>query len=407
MIAAIVTKIVSIASAPFVTRLYTPADYGVLSVYLSAVGILSVVASLSFEQAILLPKDEKEAVAVVWLSILAALGLVLIVGAFAAFFPAAATELMGTRQIEPYLFTVPLGLAGAGIYNVFSCWANRNKEFSAIAKTQMVQVTTGAAVKIGLGIPYFGAIGLLAGQIASASMGWMQLGRPFLAAARRHRESLSPRDLAAAARRYWVFPAVTAPSNVVMVASMLLPAILLARVYGPEVAGWYGLATGMIGMPVEMIANSARRVFSSAFAEALRERHGAARVFRSALKKLALAGLPMVALVAVAAPVAFSVIFGEEWEPAGRYARLLCFYYVGQMLTKPLAASMMLMELRGRQLFWSITRAVIILSIFLGLAREGTDPELVLSIYSVVSFVYYIAILLDCWRLTAGIEERE
>ena len=44
-----------IVSAPLLTRLYTPADFGVLAVYVSIVSILVVVASLRYEMAINLP----------------------------------------------------------------------------------------------------------------------------------------------------------------------------------------------------------------------------------------------------------------------------------------------------------------------------------------------------------------
>ena len=404
MIAAAFTKVVSIVSAPIVTRLYSPADYGVLSVYLSTIGILSVISSLAYEQAILLPKDEKDAVVVVVLSILVALAFLLVTTFFVLVFPDAAALIMGTERIKPFLFLVPLGIAGAGVYNVSSIWANRNKEFSSIAKTQMTQALSGAAVKVGLGLLSVGGVGLLIGQIVSVSMGWARLGGPFLRKAHRHRESVTLGNLASAARRYWVFPAITAPSNLVMAGSMLVPAILMARVYGPEVAGWYGLATGTIGLPVEMIANSTRKVFSSTFSEALRNGHGTRKVFGSVLKKLTMFGIPILVVVWIAAPSAFSLLFGKEWEPAGEYARILGFYYVGQMITKPIAVVMVLMELRGRQMFWSLTRAAIVLTTFLAIAERGRDPSTVLLIYSIASFIYYLAIAADCWRVVRGTE---
>jgi O-antigen/teichoic acid export membrane protein len=48
-----------IVSAPLLTRLYTPADFGVLAVYVSIVSILVVVASLRYEVAINVPGHNK------------------------------------------------------------------------------------------------------------------------------------------------------------------------------------------------------------------------------------------------------------------------------------------------------------------------------------------------------------
>jgi O-antigen/teichoic acid export membrane protein len=44
-----------IVSAPVLTRLYTPADFGVLAVYVSILSILAVAATLRYEMAITLP----------------------------------------------------------------------------------------------------------------------------------------------------------------------------------------------------------------------------------------------------------------------------------------------------------------------------------------------------------------
>jgi O-antigen/teichoic acid export membrane protein len=48
-----------VASAPLLTRLYTPADFGVLAVYGSIVSLVAVVAALRYEFAIALPGHDK------------------------------------------------------------------------------------------------------------------------------------------------------------------------------------------------------------------------------------------------------------------------------------------------------------------------------------------------------------
>jgi O-antigen/teichoic acid export membrane protein len=47
-----------LASAPLLTRLYTPADFGVLAVYGSIVSLVAVVAALRYELAIALSRHD-------------------------------------------------------------------------------------------------------------------------------------------------------------------------------------------------------------------------------------------------------------------------------------------------------------------------------------------------------------
>ncbi len=48
-----------LASAPLLTRLYTPADFGVLAVYSSIVSLVAVVGALRYELAIALLRHNK------------------------------------------------------------------------------------------------------------------------------------------------------------------------------------------------------------------------------------------------------------------------------------------------------------------------------------------------------------
>lgn len=50
-----VGQVISFALMPIITRLYTPADYGVFGVFTALVTILGSVVGLKFEAAILLP----------------------------------------------------------------------------------------------------------------------------------------------------------------------------------------------------------------------------------------------------------------------------------------------------------------------------------------------------------------
>ena len=49
---------IAVAASPILTRLYSPADFGVLAVYTSLVSLLGAVAALSYHQAIPLPEIE-------------------------------------------------------------------------------------------------------------------------------------------------------------------------------------------------------------------------------------------------------------------------------------------------------------------------------------------------------------
>lgn len=65
-------RLILLAVLPFSTRLYSPEDFAILSVYLSVVSTLAVVACLRFDIAILIAPDDEDAVGLLALAVLSA-----------------------------------------------------------------------------------------------------------------------------------------------------------------------------------------------------------------------------------------------------------------------------------------------------------------------------------------------
>ncbi len=64
-----VAQLILILSMPLLTRLYTPEDFGLLAIYSSILAVISVVASLCYESAIPLPKNDETAAHILLLTI--------------------------------------------------------------------------------------------------------------------------------------------------------------------------------------------------------------------------------------------------------------------------------------------------------------------------------------------------
>ena len=72
----------SVAAMPLLTRLYTPADFGFLAVFMAISGVVATAVTLRYETAVLPAKTEQESATVVLLALgcTVAMGAVLIGG---------------------------------------------------------------------------------------------------------------------------------------------------------------------------------------------------------------------------------------------------------------------------------------------------------------------------------------
>ncbi|MDT7577261.1 MAG: hypothetical protein QOH17_3594, partial [Pseudonocardiales bacterium] len=67
-----------ILSYPLLTRLYDPAELGLLTVFTSVIGMLSVISTASLEAAIPIPPDDGEAADVAWSALAVVVGTTLV-----------------------------------------------------------------------------------------------------------------------------------------------------------------------------------------------------------------------------------------------------------------------------------------------------------------------------------------
>ncbi|WP_151634879.1 lipopolysaccharide biosynthesis protein [Noviherbaspirillum aerium] len=334
---------VTIIAAPLLTRIYSPHAFGLLGIFIALLMLLTVIMSLRYEQAIPLPEDDRDAGALLLLS----LGLALLTAAVVAvpllYFGEEFARLLNAPELASYFYLVPLGGLLAGGYNILQSWAIRTREFGALAATRLSQSLTCAAIQAGASMLGPGA--LLIGQTAGGGMGLGSLGwrtvRPRLGLL----ATIRWRDVTAVGRRYKHFPLLASWAALFNTTGSQLPPLLFAALFDPVVAGMYSLANRVLSMPMLVLGKSIASVFLSGAAQAWREgRFGV--LVAGVHGRLAQIGMPPAFTLALVGPQLFGRIFGDEWREAGVIAQWLAPWLYLVFVTSPLCAAF---DVLGRQ----------------------------------------------------------
>ena len=385
-----------ILAYPFLTRMYTPAQFGLLAVFASVVGIFSVVSTACLEDAIPIPPDKREATAVAWVGLAAVMVtsmLVAVVGVVAAD-PLA--NLLGVPQLADYWWLVALSVFVWGVYLILSEWMVRERSYGALARRNLLQGIGQVAVQVGLGLAGVKPAGLLlgmgAGRLAAlggltSRGGLLRQPRPAVAALR------------AAGRRFRRFALLAAPSALVTKAGLELPLLLVAALYGDARAGLLGLTVRVISGPLAIVGQAVNQVFTGETGLAIRRSQGmlGASVRGNVLRLLAVGALPAVVLI-VFGPSLFALVFGAEWTEAGRYAQILALSYLAQFAVIPVSSILALTERQGQQLGWSVLRLLLTAG---GLAVCGVIEASVITAITVLGITQalsYVALYAFCVR---------
>ncbi|MDO1528143.1 oligosaccharide flippase family protein [Fulvimonas sp. R45] len=389
---------ITVCMMPIVTRLYTPAQIGVISLFLAFFGFWSATLSLRYEYALLIARDDEEShvvhrLAVVLVVVMSVLGLPILLGL-------QRTGMLGFELLPNWapFAAVPI-LLGYGIFMVYRSWALRAGTVNDITKATIARSAANAGTRVALGLFGGGTIALFAAEFAGAWGAMLELARN----ARKHFASSKPIsirrcDLVGVARRFSKFPAFETPSTWVNQLALTLPLPMVASLHGAAAAGWFGLARAMVGIPNTQIGSAVADVFQMELASALvaGEAARARGLFYKLMRKLALFGLVPLVAVIVLGPWLVPWIFGQKWKAAGWAAAIIAPWLYAALVVSSLSRTLSVIQAQEYKFVYDVGAAsLFILAFFVAKYTHPSFLELVsiLSGTGVLSYIIYLVLL--------------
>lgn len=122
-----IAQAIPIAISPILTRIYTPEDFGVFALFLAIVGFFSVIASGRYEQAILIPKKDEDAINIFALGFIIICSISLFLLIIILIFNNNITALLNNETISIWLYFIPLTVFFIGLFNLLVLFNNRKK----------------------------------------------------------------------------------------------------------------------------------------------------------------------------------------------------------------------------------------------------------------------------------------
>ena len=399
-------KLIGIISAPVITRLYTPADYGVFSVFISIMGVAGSVATLRYEVTIPLAREEKLAENLLRLCFIITGLLSLIWVAGILIIGDRITEILSIEQLKPYLWLMPIMFFGAGVYTALKNWTIRHKSFRLIIRTRIGQAVSSAGLKIGLGLLGVTPLGLFLGHIAQEAAGIVSFFSRLMHKNPAFFKYFSWQEIKVSAKRYKRFPMVQSWSQLLLALGANLPVLFIGLFYGVEVAGIYGLAHGMVSLPMSLVGESVAQVYYSEISGYGKGNPGKIlRLTISLIKKLFWIGIIPVGIIIAFGPWLFSVVFSPEWHDAGLYAQFLAILILTRFISSPIASIFNVYEKQSLQLSLNIIRVVLIFASFYASNYFSLSALNAIVVYSVLMVAYYGGLTLIVLRVVKSCVE--
>jgi len=395
----------TLAAGPVLTRIYGPAEFGMLGLFTSLLSILVVAVTLQYEISIVIGKDEHEAAYLTFASLLLTVPVSLLSGAILWFLIHESMLGYGTLPWFAPLLIV-LSVAFIGCFTTLRYWALREGQFTWIGQASIVQSAARATLQTVFGAVGLKVSGLLMGETLGRGMGMSRILRGSWPVLKCHAREFRWRELADAMRRHRKFPLYSFPSSLLDAICLALPLPLLVQMYGVSLGGQYSLVWKAITVPSVLISVSIADTFHSTLANSIRESpERVMKIYRMTSLGLFFTGLAPAVVLIVWGPSLFGWVFGARWALAGSIAAIIAPWYLAQFVASPLSRVVVVLSGQEVKLLWDVLCLISLLSVFFAARSMSLVPLQTISALSAVYTLLYVAYYLMLSHIVARFEK--
>lgn len=345
---AAIAKIITVLTLPFLSRLYDPEDFGLLSGYVAMLGFVACIGAFKIEFTVSLPRSLRRA----RFLLAAALVMSLVIIVLIALFVFLAWPRISPAYDDAGLLACFL-ISSMGVlwFSIFRQWLTRMENYTAIGMAQCRQSL--AQIGVRAVIPVFNIstalpgliIGDVAGRLVMAYATWRASARfailRYMRSFRIWLAVLNPY------KKHCLTHTVSSLLNELPTALLPLTVIYF---YRETQAGYVSMAYQAVQAAANVLIVAAAQVFFGNITQLFHQQpqlvHGR---FWRLIGQLSLLMLPGIVIVLACGPWLFALVFGEKWERAGVYCQLLLPILVMQLVAGPVLNLLVLTRRIHRQ----------------------------------------------------------
>lgn len=392
---AIVAQSIPLAGAVIIARQYAPAEFGLFSVWLGVVVLLSVVLTVRFETALaIIPDGDLRRLAVLSTVTTAGLAATVVAAIFGISLQfARAIEIGLTPAMLASLIPTALAIASAQTWQSWAAAEGRYRQLSAMRIAQAAAVT---ASQIAIGTLNPSATALALAHAAGVSAGLalsIYLMPPGVFPRNQARQTIL-----AFWRQHHRFPTLSLPADAINAAAAQLPVLLVASRFGADIAGLLAMTMRILGAPIGLLGKSVLDVFKRHAATSYRERGECRADYVRTFRVLAIASLGFCVVMASVSEPFFALAFGENWRGAGTIAVWLLPLFALRFMASPLSYMVYIAGKQHVDLVWQVA----LLAMTIAALNIPYGHDIALQAYSAGYSLLYIVYLAMSYRFSLG-----
>jgi len=318
---------IAVLATPVVSRLFSPEDYGIAAVVIAAIGITASFLPLSYERAVIFPKEDAKAGQVLVLeiivSVITTLAVYAVLGLCSVIWPDIALR----SGMGVFFWTFPAGAFLLAMRSTATAICIRREYFSAIAKADVAEAAVNSTTRIVWGVTLASsAAGLMLGYLLGIATGASICGVRAYRWLSRMNVSITVTGLRNVLIEFRDYPIFRAPAKFAFSAAQRLPVIALGLLFPLEIVGFYAMANRAAAMPLQAASQAVRDVLLQKIMGFRQNDQPMGESLIRVATVLGLSGAPLFLILFFFGEELLSWLLGDRWIGAGRVVEILSPY---------------------------------------------------------------------------------
>jgi O-antigen/teichoic acid export membrane protein len=401
----LLSQIVQILAYPFITRFFTPEDFGLKAFFLTIVAIAVGFSTGKYEEAISIPKTDEEAVDLIGLSFILSVCSAIFFSIFFYFFRDHLFEYQTENDFLIYVILVPLGIIAISLVNTLIQWSMRKGEYRIMSKVKIIQTSAKSLFEFGGGYLGLGGIILVIGALIGMCGGVVTYSFFFLKQLKKLglklKSSLKKERLQRVLNRYIDFPKYSIAAGLFNRLNNHLPILYFSKYSTIVVLGHYSIAVILISIPSTIFIESILKIFYKEFAERIKNNPASAKILfiKNLLLSTGVSFILALGFYLFGKPFILFA-FGNQWELASEMLPYYCWFLIASNWYIISLYIFTLLEKQKWILFSNfITLIGVVLGFFLAKNMKINDTQ-VIGIYIVIIFIFsFIKVSISFWLI--------
>jgi O-antigen/teichoic acid export membrane protein len=324
-----------------------------------------IISSLRYDEAIVLPKSDKESTNLLGLALIHNISINLLILIFILVLGDRMIMFLNLPESVPkaILAVIPIGAMLFSAYGSLNAWLIRKKKYFSVSLNKLVRRSTegvsqivSALIKIPNGLIYSD----LVGQTANLTTVAVQTARNGL-----DLTLVSIPKLKYVLRKYSEFPKYNLIPTLMSTCSYLLPPIFINKYFSAESAGFFDLSKLVLSIPLAFIASSLTSVLLQKVSEKYNRRESFINDLKPVIITVGLIAVGEILLIIFFGETLFRSVFGDQWSTSGIISRIMVWSFAISFIVSSFSSVFISLRRIRTYSLWQMVYFLLIMSLLL------------------------------------------